>query len=1629
MSIESIQSQIEALRQKKINLKGKSSQTDYGTIINSLEEVAVSTAKELDKAQAEIEAERQSYQNLFLFTQEGYFVTDAQAIICEVNAVGSTLLGAAEGDLMGTALDAHVRATERDLFRSHISNLDHSKNFDQWETIFVHDSKKERKVSLAVSVISDYQHNVTGLRWLVRDITQHQEIKEQLRRNTGRLSEAQQIGHVGSWEWNIKKDEVLWSDEMYRIYGLEPQSVRITYEGFLALVHPEDQGRVRAAIEKSFQTCEPFSFDHCILRPDGVVRYLYAQGMTLLDDAGEVTQMFGTSRDVTEQKQVEELLKRVNLELEDRVEKRTQELSDVNARLKRIVVERAHHQSAIQELNRELNRRVAELQTVFSVLPIGITVAYDPEAIYTTTNATGQQILGVSRSEITPSADYGVADYKVTRDHMELPWHERPLPLAMALNVTVRDSELDLEYPNGKRLNLLTYASPLYDEINQVRGGVLAFIDITKRRIVEKRLALQYTVADALAESNSLKEASLKVLEIICKDMNWEMGVFWNFDHDTNNLYVENIWQQTEMTGKEMAEASRKLFLAPGEALSGMVYLSNQPLWLTDFSNQSHFLREEMARKDGFTGLVSFPLRRGEGEVLGVIEFFSATIQPASPDLIEMFNAFASQIGEFMGRTHAEDLRAAQVKLQIVITELSQQALLSSDIQKFLDDACVQIAQTLSVDFTHVLALAPEQQQMVFRAGAGWQEDMTRLSLDLVIDSQPLYVLSDTRPIKISELSKETRFYPAPFLVENEIVSGMSVGIPGPAQVFGLLEAYSTSRRNFSADEMHFLYGAAQVLAAAIQRHDVEEALRLSRNQMAVILSGIMDGITVLNTKGKMVYANHAAAKMLGYANTDELLNTPVKLITPKFEIYDESGGPMNMNELPTRLALAGQHAQQTVVRFKIVETGEERWSMVNAQAVRNEKGQVEMAVSIFHDITDLKRSEMAQRLLAETSILLATDLSYESRMSNLTKLLVPSLGDWCAIDILDEDGELQRMAVMHMDPQMLEWAYEVHNRFPPDRSGRNGSYKVIRTNQSEYHPIILKETIDAIPNPEQRELFQKLGLSSLLVIPLFARGRTFGTLSLVWAESNYHYSLEDLTLAEELGRRAALALDNARLYEASQRLNAELEDRVNKRTDELQGMNAHLLEEIKDRKLVEEQFRQLNVELEERVGERTGELKQTNQELEREIFERQLVQEALQASLQKTRELYEVSQTMGLVNTPDELLETLLSSSYLKFAMRASVAIFDKIWEKDEAAPTSCTILTAWNKKPETLLHIGQEMTILEYGWLEPYSRNEPLILQDIRISENISEVMRQWLTDVGVVSSVIFPLLAVGNWYGLLSLHFNDVLEMAADDVRHLQGLVDEVAMGVYNFRLLEAEARARREAEEANNLKLKFLAMVSHELRTPLTSIKGFSTTLLADDVEWNAENQRDFIETISTEADKLTELIEQLLNVSRLEAGTIRINPHRVEWNQILLTSMPQLNAITANHQLVIAATDAGFPPLYVDVMRISQVVTNLVTNAVRYSEPNTTITVMTERLSDEFIKVRVTDEGVGIPPEARNRVFEAFQQLDREKGGTQGAGLGLAICQGLIEAHGGRIWVDDEHDGSGTTISFTLPIAQ
>ena len=236
---------------------------------------------------------------------------------------------------------------------------------------------------------------------------------------------------------------------------------------------------------------------------------------------------------------------------------------------------------------------------------------------------------------------------------------------------------------------------------------------------------------------------------------------------------------------------------------------------------------------------------------------------------------------------------------------------------------------------------------------------------------------------------------------------------------------------------------------------------------------------------------------------------------------------------------------------------------------------------------------------------------------------------------------------------------------------------------------------------------------------------------------------------------------------------------------------------------------------------------------------------------------------------------------------------------------------------------------------------------------------------------------------------------------------------------------QVQARQVLEQSNQMKLKFLGMISHELRTPLASIQGFASTLQATDVVWQPEEEHEFLTTIEEESNKLAHLIGELLDVSSLETGNLRVQLAPKSIRELVDTAWPQLQVITAQHVLVIGSV-ADLPRVNMDVQRIAQVLVNLVGNATKYSPQGTQITVsFTHRADLAMIQIDVSDQGPGIPATYRKQVFEPFVQLTSNDKARKGVGLGLSICKGLVEAHGGRIWIADKPE-PGTTISFTLP---
>ncbi len=235
---------------------------------------------------------------------------------------------------------------------------------------------------------------------------------------------------------------------------------------------------------------------------------------------------------------------------------------------------------------------------------------------------------------------------------------------------------------------------------------------------------------------------------------------------------------------------------------------------------------------------------------------------------------------------------------------------------------------------------------------------------------------------------------------------------------------------------------------------------------------------------------------------------------------------------------------------------------------------------------------------------------------------------------------------------------------------------------------------------------------------------------------------------------------------------------------------------------------------------------------------------------------------------------------------------------------------------------------------------------------------------------------------------------------------------------------------EVSRLERIRRDFVANISHELRTPLASVKLMVETLHSA-IEDDPQAARDFLRRIDTELDGLTQLVRELLELSRIESGQVKFNLRSVDLRDLLQHAAERLRPQAERRGLTLdvapRGSDESFPLAQADPDRLVQVLINLIHNAIKFTPVGGKITLSVSRYNDDKLVVKVADTGVGIPPDDVKRIFERFYKVDKARaGGEPGTGLGLAIAKHIVQGHSGEIWAESEF-GSGSTFYFTVPI--
>ncbi|MEH2403119.1 GAF domain-containing protein [Nostoc sp.] len=654
-----------------------------------------------------------------------------------------------------------------------------------------------------------------------------------------------------------------------------------------------------------------------------------------------------------------------------------------------------------------------------------------------------------------------------------------------------------------------------------------------------------------------------------------------------------------------------------------------------------------------------------------------------------------------------------------------------------------------------------------------------------------------------------------------------------------------------------------------------------------------------------------------------------------------------------------------------ILNDGSIHYLACRGKAFFNEAGNATHMSGIVLDITDRKQSE-AKRIqliqeqtarleaeadqqraafLAQVSATLASSLDYESTLTSVANLVVPYFADWCSVDLLQDNQAINQVAVAHRDPEKVK-AWELYQRYPRDLDAAEGVAKVLRTGLAEMVTEISDAALTAaIQDPEHLRILRELGLKSCIILPLMARERIFGAISFVTAESERRYSIADLSLAEDVAHRAAIAIDNARLYQEAQQAQTTAEQAL-ERIARLQSITAALSESL------------------------------TPAQVSEVIVEQSMAalgaSSALVALLNENKTELEIVRAVGY---NQDLLDT-----WRHFAI-------DSPFPLAEAVRTGQPI---WGQ--------ARQNQIARYP--------------------DLAEIYAQYDIDPWIS----IPLMVEGWAVGGITLGFAQPQLLSGEDQAFILAVAQQCAQAIARAHLYEAERTARNAAESANRIKDEFLAVLSHELRTPLNPILGWTKLMRTRKLDQLTSDRA--LETIERNAKLQTQLIEDLLNVSRILQGKLNLNFYPINLVSVIEAAIEtvRLSAQAKSIEIqTILESDVG--QVLGDANRLQQVIWNILSNAIKFTPTGGQVKIKLKQVGLQ-VKICVTDTGKGIVPEFLAYVFDYFRQADsattRKFGGL---GLGLAIVRHLVELHGGTVQAESLGEGQGATFTVILPCLQ
>ncbi len=641
-------------------------------------------------------------------------------------------------------------------------------------------------------------------------------------------------------------------------------------------------------------------------------------------------------------------------------------------------------------------------------------------------------------------------------------------------------------------------------------------------------------------------------------------------------------------------------------------------------------------------------------------------------------------------------------------------------------------------------------------------------------------------------------------------------------------------------------------------------------------------------------------------------------------------------------------------------------------------------------------------RFISEASQILGASLDIEATLRQVAQLAVPTIADWCAIDMLEPDGRLRSVAIAHEDPDKVALVDELRRAYPEEPDSGSGAYAVV----AQRHTMVVEVTSEMLAGAARDErhgrLLAELDLHSWMCVPMLVGDRVLGTIAFAGAESGRAFTPLHVAFAEHLALRAGVAIDNAQAFRTADRFRlildtvAEAVFIIDARSGEVRDVNKGALDLL---------AAPPNAIIGRPLWDHVAGL---DAEAVRRLIE-PIIADRLDA---RTIDLH-VRTDRG----KDVPVEFLLQRMDLPGEPEAIVAIARDVSERMEAQARLERLVDSEHARAAELNAVIQAM------------RDGVVVCRvdgEVRLANPAATTMLG-LDRIGHFGDIAAALHDPGHTLPGPGRHGGPVVvPVRHDRDRWLELTTYPVPADVADAGALETVVVLRdvTEARQREAIRETFIGVLSHELRTPVTSIYGGAKLLAREDSQLDAATRQSIFEDIVAESERLQRLVEDVVAMNRFGEASDDLGREPVLLQRIVPGVVDSERTRWPGVDFDVSVP-TGAPTVVADPVYVEQTLRNLLSNAAKYGGPGSRVQIVVAPTDDE-VQVRILDEGPGIDDAEADRLFDLFYRSPTTARTATGAGIGLFVCARLVRAMGGRIWGQPRATG-GAEFGFALRI--